>query len=533
MLLRVSSWLVTLLASLLNCCWIVAALERWNDETIRAADEKYDALLLLFTIPENCANCDSYVERFRLHSEEIESWLRDNIQNGTVGLGIMDLRESEATANDLQIEGAPSMVLVKDTYIHEYGGPLNAETLGPWIQRRMEGAITHLKGQEDVTRFEKEYDVAIIAYTNSDGLKVFEQVTSALREIPQYGWVNLEDSKDKRFNKITVKKTGLPQPLEVVMGSNVTEMQLWLLKAQMPLIGEINLSNIHAYLQERRPYVWFVGLRHQFDSVRHSLYPITQQPEFLDKFWWVWLNPTQSEQALHFIEDKLKPERIPSYLMTDFNGPGRFYLRKAFPSTKAEDVAEWLRSVLAGKEKRELVSEETPSEVYDPESKLEKLVTKHLESSLLRTKDSARKDEIVLLVVAPMCQDPCKEMQEVMTKMNKYLVQAQLDRPSCKIRLMIIDSYKNELDPEWNIAVPQFPTVYFYPQIEESVMQANRAAQGDLKQKVGALEKHLYSGAIHDIDFWEWLKPLARCDVDSLGVVPQPKKAKEEGYDEL
>lgn len=527
----VSSWLV------LHTClrvWTTLAVERWNDETIGPADEKYDALLLLFTIPENCPHCDSYVERFRLHSKELESWLAENLRNATVGLGIMDLRESETTANDLQIEGAPSVVLVKGNYIHEYGGPLNAETLGPWIQRRMEGAITKLNGEDEITSFERDYDVAIVAYTNQSGLELFEQATNALREIPQYGWVNVTDIKDPRFNKIYVKKTGLPGRLEAPLSSNVTEMQLWLLKAQMPLIGEISLSNIHAYLQERRPYVWFVGLRHQFDSIKHQLYPITQQPDLVDKFWWVWLNPTQSDQAVHFIEDKLKPERIPSFLLTDFDGPGRFYLKKPFPSIKGEDVAQWLKSVLAGTEIRELSSEETPDEQIDPKMNLEKLVTKHLEPKLLRMRDSERTDELVLLVVAPMCESPCDELKEVLKQMNQYLIQAQLDKTSCKLRLMIIDSYKNELDPRWNISIPQYPTLYFYPQIESSVMEENRRMpQVDLADKVGRLEKHLYSGAIHDIDIWDWLKSISRCDIQAYGAVKRAKPVREEGYDEL
>eukprot|EP01054_Gregarina_sp_Poly1_P006736 Gregarina_sp_Poly_1__6735@NODE_3627_length_969_cov_141_753880_g2310_i0_p1_GENE_NODE_3627_length_969_cov_141_753880_g2310_i0NODE_3627_length_969_cov_141_753880_g2310_i0_p1_ORF_typecomplete_len132_score14_62Thioredoxin/PF00085_20/0_00066AhpCTSA/PF00578_21/0_027OST3_OST6/PF04756_13/0_013Thioredoxin_3/PF13192_6/0_066Thioredoxin_2/PF13098_6/0_28DUF4796/PF16044_5/0_2Toxindeaminase/PF14424_6/0_2_NODE_3627_length_969_cov_141_753880_g2310_i0100495 len=119
-------WRASIVHCLLLCRdWAAYAFERWNDDTIRAADEKYDGLLLLFTLPENCPNCQSSVERFQLNSKEIETWLANNLQNATVGLGVMDLRDSEETARDLQIEGAPSMVLVKGTYIHEYGGPLN------------------------------------------------------------------------------------------------------------------------------------------------------------------------------------------------------------------------------------------------------------------------------------------------------------------------------------------------------------------------------------------------------------------------
>eukprot|EP01054_Gregarina_sp_Poly1_P010909 Gregarina_sp_Poly_1__10908@NODE_852_length_5963_cov_138_077510_g616_i0_p3_GENE_NODE_852_length_5963_cov_138_077510_g616_i0NODE_852_length_5963_cov_138_077510_g616_i0_p3_ORF_typecomplete_len408_score60_25Thioredoxin_6/PF13848_6/1_2e03Thioredoxin_6/PF13848_6/1_3e07ART/PF01129_18/0_21Stn1_C/PF12659_7/2_2e03Stn1_C/PF12659_7/9e02Stn1_C/PF12659_7/1_2_NODE_852_length_5963_cov_138_077510_g616_i0341224 len=396
----------------------------------------------------------------------------------------------------------------------------------------MEGVITHLKAEQDVKTFEKEYDVAIIAYTNETGLRLFEEATGAMREIPQYGWVNISDASDKRFNTITVSKRGLADKLEAEIVSNVTAMQVWLLKAQMPLIGEISLSNIHAYLQDRRPYVWFVGLRNQFEGVRDSLYPITQQPEFLDKFWWVWLNPAQSEQTIHFIEDKLKPEKIPSFLLTDYEGPGRFYLRKPFPTIKAEDVADWLHSVIAGREKRELASEDVPSETYDPSSKLEKIVSKNVEAKLLRLKDAEREDEIILLALMPLCREPCTEMLSILTKMNEYLIQAQLDRTRCKLRVMSIDAYKNELNPAWNISVPRYPTVYFYPKVPAEQMSENAKAT-HLKPKVGKLEKHLYGGEIHEIDLWEWLKQLSQCDLGSLGFLKMPKKPREEGYDEL
>eukprot|EP01053_Blabericola_migrator_P007963 Blabericola_migrator_1__7962@NODE_4084_length_1340_cov_82_773763_g394_i1_p2_GENE_NODE_4084_length_1340_cov_82_773763_g394_i1NODE_4084_length_1340_cov_82_773763_g394_i1_p2_ORF_typecomplete_len168_score15_30Thioredoxin/PF00085_20/9_1e05AhpCTSA/PF00578_21/0_031OST3_OST6/PF04756_13/0_15Thioredoxin_3/PF13192_6/0_4DUF4866/PF16160_5/0_19Thioredoxin_2/PF13098_6/1_3_NODE_4084_length_1340_cov_82_773763_g394_i17541257 len=119
-----SMWLAALFLTLVS-----ATVSRWNDTTIKAVEEKHDGLLLLFTIPENCPNCLTYVERFKATSDELETWLKNNLNTTSIGLGVMDLRESEATANDLQIEGAPSIVLVKGNYIHEYGGPL-AVSLG-------------------------------------------------------------------------------------------------------------------------------------------------------------------------------------------------------------------------------------------------------------------------------------------------------------------------------------------------------------------------------------------------------------------
>eukprot|EP01056_Protomagalhaensia_sp_Gyna25_P000460 Protomagalhaensia_sp_Gyna_25__459@NODE_1217_length_2056_cov_53_360932_g969_i0_p1_GENE_NODE_1217_length_2056_cov_53_360932_g969_i0NODE_1217_length_2056_cov_53_360932_g969_i0_p1_ORF_typecomplete_len533_score84_37Thioredoxin_6/PF13848_6/2_8e03Thioredoxin_6/PF13848_6/0_002Thioredoxin_6/PF13848_6/2_3e08Thioredoxin_6/PF13848_6/6_1e03Thioredoxin/PF00085_20/0_0012Thioredoxin/PF00085_20/5Calsequestrin/PF01216_17/1_9e06Thioredoxin_2/PF13098_6/2_1Thioredoxin_2/PF13098_6/67AhpCTSA/PF00578_21/0_037_NODE_1217 len=514
----------------------LAVVPKWNDNTIRAADDQHDALLLLFTIPENCPNCLTYVEKFQANADELDTWLKANLDdNSTVGIGIMDLRDSEVTANDLQVEGAPSIVLVRGQYIHEYGGPLSADTLGPWIQRRMQGAITHLKTEEAVKTFQSEYPVAVVAYANDTGLRLFEQVTEPLREIPQYGWFNVSDPDDPMFNKIVVAKEGLKANIVGELKSNVTDVQLWLLQAQMPLVGEISLSNIQAYLQERRPFIWFVGLRHQFDSIKHELYPLTQLPEFYEKFWWVWLNPASSEQTLHFVDDKLKPRRIPSFLITDFEGPGRFHFTNSFPTVTGNDLADWVKAVVAGKEERDLISEEVPGERVDSKTKVEKLVGKLVEAILLRRKDREREDELFVMITTPACHQPCQEMLEVMGNMNRYLIPAQMDRESCKLRMLVIDAYRNELDPRWNLNANQYPTTYFLPKISEESMKRLLAA--DLNNsaiEVARLEKIPYSGSIHESDIWDWLTARSGCHLQSLGrlKVDRPRR-REAGYDEL
>lgn len=169
--------------------------------------------------------------------------------------------------------------------------------------------------QAAVATFVADHDVTIIAKIDENSVKKLEPILEPLRDLPAYGWQRKPHPSDP--DELILHKWGLKDPVRYrIDWTNITELQGFIVSNQIPLFGEISLSNLNAYLIESRPFVWLIGSESDYRAVKEKFKELVVDGFFSRPLYWVWLNPNTSTQAAAFVRESLKVPTECSLMLT-------------------------------------------------------------------------------------------------------------------------------------------------------------------------------------------------------------------------
>lgn len=496
--------MIRFIVSILGAIQLVLSLDHLDQTALNFITESNrtsitpskNAYFILFT-NDKCNECITHEKEldnvFGSVTKALKASPSSAVASKTLIAGTIDIHKHPDVADLLDVSGVPTLMLINtDEEIIEYSGAIKTEPLTAWLSKYLDSIISKkLLSKEQVKQYQRDHEVSIVAELTETDLEPLSQSFRGLRHFVAYAWFPIEGQNKER--KLILSKNGTSDPMIYKIEGDLNSVDVqndifdWVQENQIPFLGEIDLSNLDSYLHKMQPMIWYIGDRAQRETFRTAVIPLYQQSnsKFKREFWWVWLDPNRSETHGDFVKHYLKPKQVPSIVLTDLDGAGRFQLDIPMHGISAELVQDWISSVLAGKESRELMSADPPENPINKDGTT-RLVTSTTQQWLRQVEQKA----LLFLVETVWCTD-CGQVLAYLKDSEKFKSHAHC------LSVGRIDGSANELDPHWNLSL-----------VPGVILMKRQPFTGEIKD----LEQKTFEKPFEDADsFWSWVEDNTGC----------------------
>lgn len=513
-----------------------------------------------------------------IHGEKKESESDGKDDNDKKDVGVIvakcDINDAPRLARELGVVGVPTLLLLRDGYTHEYGGSLEPAIVARWIERRT-GALYRKvlaapsAAEAAVEELLEESPSAVVMTVEAPEIadSFLKHSLEALRDIPSFLLIRSAEDKSAASASAAMQAEGVvkvkltihkenAEPVQSTFAipyralpvseppneaeekedrlnedrlraemqqGEILKIQQWVLKHQLPLFGELTLSNLNSYMYDTRPLAWFVGDATAYEAMKKKAKDLYKDNGLSRPFYWLWINPFETKLARAFVDETLQPRKAEpadsltdtSFIVTDLDGPGRFYFMHEIevretdgratrthdplhPGVSADDLRDWLERVIGGKEKRVLASLPVPTEKKTDPHGFELLVTNSIEEWVARNKKEHK--AMALIVDFPGCE-ACQKISDKISSLKKG---GKI--PKC-LALARIDGVANDLDPGWDLFPnePEMPPVWLFP--GRGVGGLGKKEAGEISLSLGKMPRLNVPTEVSD----HWLNTHALC----------------------
>ena len=407
-----------------------------TDSTFDKAVENYENLLVLFYAP-SCGHC----KEFHPEYEKAATTLRKE----NLYLAKIDASVEKKLAEKFDIQELPTLKLFIKGQPIEYTGRRTESEVINWMRKKTRPCFKTLKTVEEVEKFQKDNDVVLVYFGNSNtDIEEFTKVArknegfpfavveaeDVIKKFSKAGTVVLFKNFDEKKRELTeVKEKSIDEFINKYSFPKVMKFDQ---KAAQIIFGK-SLPAIILYASEK--------------SDKWSEYQklLTSISEKLDSKLIVVLTDIKEGIAARLAEFiGIKENELPTVRIADTRGDIKKYNMEGEINEKniLKFVEDWENNKLQPQLKTADEPKENNGDVYV-------VVGKTFKKEVI---DNDK--DVMLLFYAPWCSH-CKALQPKYEEVAK-----KLKEKNPKLRLAKIDGTQNEVE---SIILSGFPTLKFYP----------------------------------------------------------------------
>uniref|UniRef100_A0A1I8JH11 Protein disulfide-isomerase n=1 Tax=Macrostomum lignano TaxID=282301 RepID=A0A1I8JH11_9PLAT len=391
-------------------------------------------------------------------------------KNSEIKLAKVDATVEGKLAEKYGVQGYPTIKFFKEQTPIEYSGGRTADTIISWLEKKLGPPTQRLDSVDAAQKFINDKEITVIGFfkdTTSDSAKSYEDAAfSKLEDIP----CGMADSADImaefKVDQDTVmlfKKTdGARIPYTGPFTAD--EVAKFVKNNKLPLINEFTQETAGDIFGGDVKKHLLVFLKKsdeaQFSNIMDQLKAPAEQFKGKALFIYVDIGVEDNERILEFFG--LKKEDCPAVRFIALDEDMVKY-KPEFTDITADNLAQFVQSVLDGKLKPHLMSQEVPAD-WDKEP-VKVLVGKNF-NEVARDKTK----NVLVEFYAPWCGH-CKQLAPIWDKLGEEYKNHE------NIVIAKMDSTANEVE---DVKVQSFPTIKFFPANSDEIIdyEGDRTLEG-------------------------------------------------------
>jgi protein disulfide-isomerase A1 len=414
--------------------------------------EKNKYVLVEFYAPW-CGHCKSLAPEYAKAAGQL-------LEEGSeVKLGKVDATEESSLAEKFGVRGYPTLKFFRDGKDSEYQGGRTAPDIVNWLKKKTGPPTTALETVDEAKAFIDKSEVVLIGFfkdAESDAAKVYIEAAGGIDDLPMAHVVNEAVFAEYQIEKDTIvlfKKFDEGRNDLEAEGATVETIKEHINANQMPTVIEFTQESAQKIFggEVKNHLLFFVSEAADNFKELQDGYKIAAK-EYKGKVLFIYINidSDDNQRILEFFG--LKSEECPAVRYIQL---GEDMTKYKPPTTEltTEAIREFVNSVLDGKIKPHLMSEEVPEDWDKTPVKI--LVGKNFAEVVHDTTK-----DVLVEFYAPWCGH-CKQLAPIWEELGEHYKEHE------SIVIAKMDSTVNELD---DVKVHSFPTLKYFPKGGEEVV---------------------------------------------------------------
>jgi len=377
------------------------------------------------------------------HCKSLKPIFEGAAKNLDVKFAAVDADKYSELGQRFEVQGFPTIFFFKGGEKVDYEGERTEEAFGEFAEQMSAPPFKSLANEEELKDFVGANDVAVVgtfADLESDAAKAFVEAADGL-------FTNFKLARQ------TGEKDGITAYLKdednVEFDGEYAKQAIkdFVATQAVPSLEELSQKVFQKRVMTATTgnFILFVDPKADNTEALAALRKVAKARKGEGNFFWI-----DGVEYADFAKNvDLTAESLPGLVVLDMTKQNHFVNEGALDET---NINAFVTSFTAGELKRDLKSEDIPTEAYEKD--VLTLVSKNFDEKAL----SADKDVLVMFY-APWCGH-CKKLKPIWSKVAKYLKSVE------SVEIAKINMDDNELASEH--AVQGFPTLRFYPSGEDA-----------------------------------------------------------------
>lgn len=423
-----------------------------TEKNFDGALEANKMMLVEFYAPW-CGHCKALAPEYSKAAQQLQE------KKSEIKLAKVDATVEGKLAEKYGIQGYPTIKFFKDKTPIEYTGGRTADTIISWLEKKLGPPTTKLETVDAAKTFTDSKDVTVIGFfkdSSSDSAKQYEEAAfSKLEDIPCGLAEKAEILAEYKIEKDTVVlfKKFDGSKVEFTGPFTADEISKFVKTNKLPLINEFtqeSAADIFGGDVKKHVLLFVKKSDDAFKNLLEQMKPAAEKFKGSALFIYVDIDVEDNERILEFFG--LKKDECPSIRFVALDEDMVKY-KPDFTEITADNLSNFVQSVLDGKIKPHLMSQEVPAD-WDKEP-VKVLVGKNF-NEIARDKSK----NVLVEFYAPWCGH-CKQLAPIWDKL------AEAYKDSQDIVIAKMDSTANEVE---DVKIQSFPTIKFFPANSDEIV---------------------------------------------------------------